>query len=163
MTAGNLTRRGSHFTPEFQRAARAKVKRESLQRAGAAGWASCAARYGNAWAGQVAAAWRRDHPSSLERQVSDWLHEFCVAFEREVAVDGVYADFVVADFGLVVEVDGARWHGQERQAQDAFKDDVFAKHGYHVLRLLEADIKSGAAHAQLDQALHGTEAPWLNS
>lgn len=156
-------RRGWHFTPEHQRAARARVKPESNRANGAKGWAACAARFGSGWAGQKAADWRRANPNRPTRIVMDWLNEFCVSFELEVRITDVYADIVCKDFGLLIEIDGEYWHSsEERQARDAFKDQVFARAGWLVLRLAEADIKSGEAKTQLDYALHNSMAIWRN-
>src|SRR5881409_2992333 len=72
--------RAKSFTREFQKWARSHVKRESLQRAGRLGFAMLAAKYGLQYATERVARWRREHPSSLERIVMQWLTELGEVF-----------------------------------------------------------------------------------
>jgi very-short-patch-repair endonuclease len=167
--ATKTNRRGWNFTPEHQRMARSKVRPESNRANGAKGWAASVAKYGVSWASKQLAAYRRANPSSIMISVMDWLTEFCVSYDVEVQIGtphgAVYADLVVPDFGLIIEVDSTTFHashhqlhGEDRAAKDAYKDQVFAQRGWLVLRLSEVDIKSGAAKDTIDLALHSKRA-----
>ena len=72
---------------------------------GKKGWQATVARYGQLFAGQVLAKWRRDHPSQLERTVIAWLDDFQVTYQREVQIGDdrsvAFADFVLVDLNPV--------------------------------------------------------------
>jgi very-short-patch-repair endonuclease len=148
--------------PERQRQVRAKVRPESNAANGRRGWEATKAKHGASFAAATAASWRRANPNKPTRQVMAWLDEFCVAFELEREIGGCYADVACPDWHLVIEIDGARWHGitpfgEDRRGRDRYKDDTYRVHGWRILRLTEADIKSRAAFDQLDLALHGAQ------
>ena len=165
MTTTTPSRRGWNLRvlnadPERQRQVRAKVRPESNAANGRLGWETTKARHGTRMAAQLAAAWRRKNPNRPTRQVMAWLDEFCVSYELEREIGTVFADVACPDWHLVIEIDGAAWHGvtvhgEDRSGRDAFKDDTYRTHGWRILRLSEADINSGAAFDQLDLALHG--------
>ena len=155
---GQPSQRGAHFrSSDLQRELRSRVSSEASSANGKKGWLATAAKYGADFAAQTLARWRREHPSKLERQVSVWLDEFQVTYEREVQIGKrliLFADFLLADIKLVIEVDGQRWHGQDHKARDVRKTRCFQRNGYVVLRLSEKAIQSGAAKEQLDVAIH---------
>jgi very-short-patch-repair endonuclease len=101
------------------------------------------------------AAWRREHPSALERKVIAWLDAHGVAYTREVYVAGQWVDFIAEQHTTVIEVDGDKWHrynplhDQDRLGMDTLKQMALASAGYLVLRLSTAAITSGAAFTLL--------------
>lgn len=162
---GLPSRRGENFrSSTVQKELRGRVSRESCVANGKKGWQATVARYGRLFAGQVLARWRRDHPTKLERAVITWLDEFQVTYQREVQIGDdesvAFADFVLVDLNLIIEVDGKLWHskdpmhGEDRPKRDGEKNRLFRRHGYKVLRLSEKAIQSGKAHAQIDVAIH---------
>lgn len=140
--------RGQHLTPEFQRMARSHVKRESLVKAGKAGYAATCKAGKQHIASRKAADWRQEHPTSLEKIVIGWLDELEVRYQREVEIDGFYADFVTGNY--VIEVNGAQWHELEelrpgQKQRDKRKYQTLAEAGYTIIVLPESEIKSGGA------------------
>lgn len=158
---GQPSRRGAHFRdPELQRELRSRVSSESCSANGKKGFLATAAKYGRDFAVRMAAAWRRSRePTDLESQVEAWLDEFQVRYERDAPVGGYFADYLLRDFSLVVEVDGHVWHtnhrlhGQDRVSHDKRKDKVLRRQGYTVLRLPESAIRDGSAKDDLDRAI----------
>ena len=162
---GQPSRRGENFrSSTVQKELRGRVSHESCVANGKKGWQATVARYGRLFASQVLAKWRRDHPSQLERTVIAWLDDFQVTYQREVQIGDdrsvAFADFVLVDLDLIIEVDGERWHtrdplhGEDRPRRDAQKARLFRRYGYKVLRLSEKAIRSGKAHDMLDVAIH---------
>lgn len=150
---GGLSR-AKQFTSESQRAARSQVKKESLKRAGAAGFKAFAAKNGIEAAAKRFADWRRAHPSVLERIVRAWLDDLDVFYISESVLDGytIYPDFLIMSHGLVVECDGRGWHAM-RADYDRWRDQLLRRAGYTVLRLPEDQIRDGRARALLLAAL----------
>lgn len=142
--------RAAQFTSESQAAARAHVRPESLSRAGKRGYLVTVTRYGPQHAADKLAAYRRAHPTSLEKILIAWLDDLGVTYRREYAVDGCYFDFYLPEQTLLIEVDGAAWHGQtvhgeDRVSRDTWKTHTAAWGGYRLLRLAEAEMTTGAA------------------
>lgn len=133
--------RGSNLTKEHQQFARSRVKRESLVAAGKKGFAATAGRYGRDFAGNFAAKYRLDHPTSLEVSVQETLTKMGHTAQREVKIGKYYVDFLVGN--VVVEADGAYWHQDKRR--DHNRDRAIKRRGYLIVRLSEAAIKSGMA------------------
>ena len=161
---GQPSRRGENFrSSTVQKELRARVSRESCAANGRKGWQATVARHGRLFAGQILAKWRRDHPTKLERAVMAWLDEFQVTYQREVQIGDdesvAFADFVLVDLNLIIEVDGKLWHskdplhGQDRPKRDAQKARLFRRHGFKVLRLSEKAIQSGKAQERIDVAI----------
>ena len=158
---GSPSNRGAHFRdPEFQREMRSRVSSESCSANGKKGFLATAAKYGRDFAVRMAAAWRRSrNPTNLEGRVEAWLDEFEVPYERDAQIGAYFADYLLRDLNLVVEVDGHTWHtnhplhGQDREAHDKRKNRVLRRHGYRVLRLDEASIRNGSAKEELDRAI----------
>lgn len=152
-------KRAEQFTPESQRAARAHVKRESLQESGRRGQAVMLARHGEAFRTEHLAEHRRLHPSDLEIVVLGWLHEMRVPFRRDVPVAGGRFFIDLTFDRIALEVDGRHWHtnnghhGEDREARDAEKDQVLAEAGYTVIRLDEAAIRDGSARTRLAEII----------
>ena len=146
--------RAKQFTSEFQRAARARVKRESLQAAGRKGYRRACETQGPDHAARRFANWRRAHPSPLEIIVRRWLDDLNEFYVSEAVLDGytIYPDFLLMGRGLVVECDGDGWH-RMRADYDRWRDQLLRANGYTVLRLPEKKIRDGSALDTLKQQL----------
>lgn len=147
--------RAKSFTPEYQRQARARVKRESLQAAGRRGQQRLLERHGEEFRAECLAIHRRAHPSDLEIIVMAWLHRLGVSYLRDVRIGPYFADFLVER--TVIEVDGEHWHtnnghhGEDRETRDRAKDEILRALGYTVIRLSEASIRDESARDVLVQ------------
>lgn len=98
--------------------------------------------------GTVAA--RLAKPTSIERTVASMLSASGVKFDAEHRIGRYVVDFYVPAKGLVIECDGTYWHSKpDVKARDAIRDEWFARHGYRVVRLTEAEIRSGLSLARL--------------
>lgn len=158
---GQPSQSGAHFrNSELQRELRSRVSSESCSANGKKGFLATAAKYGRDFAVRMAAAWRRSRePTDLESKVEAWLDEFQVHYERDAPVGGYFADYLLRDFNLIVEVDGYVWHtnhclhGQDRVSHDRRKDKALTRCGYNVLRLPEHAIRNGSAEDDLDRAI----------
>jgi very-short-patch-repair endonuclease len=146
--------RAKQLTPEHQRKARSHVKRESLVQAGKRGYAKCCAKFGEDFAARRVAAYRRDHPTCLERIVMVWLDEMGVGYAIEEPIDDVFVDFLA--FGThVIECNGETWHTcaaphfEDRPARDQRKHTKLERLGYHVLWLSERAILDGSGRKLL--------------
>lgn len=146
--------RARSFDRDYQAAASARVTREGRQKAGRASFDALVRKCGSKEAAmERLAQYRREHPSCLERTVMAWLDANGIPYEHEVCVAGWWCDFVVGN--TVIEVDGEAWHtntelhGEDRKGRDALKDMALAANGKQVVRLSEADVKSGAFEQQL--------------
>ena len=142
--------RAAQFTPEFQAAARAHVKHESLVASGRKGYATAVRNHGPQFAADKLAEYRRKNPTSLERILIAWLDDLGVCYRREYAVDGCYFDFYLPTFTLLIEVDGDAFHGQtvhgeDRVSRDAWKNHAAAWAGYQLLRFSENALTTGDA------------------
>lgn len=93
--------------------------------------------------------------SSLEVAVAAHLDALGVTYQSQVRVHRFLVDFRIGN--LIVEADGAYWHGRpEVIARDARKDAAVFAGGDRMLRLTEAEITAGD-FSRLDAAL--IEAP----
>lgn len=139
---------------EWQKEQRAKVKRESLVKAGKAGYqATCRAGKQHI-ASQKAAKWRLEHPTNLECAIISQLELLGINYRREVEINGFYADFVINHY--VIEVNGQQWHELEQlrpgqKERDGHKYRTLADAGYTMIVLPEQDIKSGKAQEVLSK------------
>lgn len=132
--------------------------------AGSGAQAVCRVRYGEHYAQRRLAAWRRKHPTGLERIVTGWLDQAWLAYatECELVPGRAFADIVVrtADGAqLAVECDSLTfhsvhpYHGEDRPAHDRERDEQVTAAGFRLLRLPERDIASGAGRAVLSEAI----------
>lgn len=151
--------RAKQFTTESQRAARACVKRESLQRAGAAGYKRACETQGPDHAARRFANWRRANPSPLEIIVRRWLDDLNEFYISEAVLEGftIYPDFLLTGRALVIECDGDGWH-RMRADYDRWRDRLLRANGYTVLRLPEKQIRDGSALEILKSHLGGQHA-----
>lgn len=94
------------------------------------------------------AAWiksSRPRSSSLERTVAALLDALGIQYVAQESIGRYVVDFFVASRRLVIECDGLYWHSRPgMKERDARKDELLNALGYTVLRLPEAQIKSGA-------------------
>lgn len=148
--------RGKHFTPEHQRAARSKVKRESLVASGKKGWKATYAKNPEK-AGRILADWRAANPSTPESIVDAWLAELGHVPDKEVPLHGLYLDRVIGQ--VAIEVDGAGLHNANapdadvRLANDRRKESLCYALGLTLIRLPEVEVKNGSARQTLMENL----------
>lgn len=151
--------RAKAFDAEYQRAARSHIDSAECARRGHLSFDRLVARKGRAGALEHLANYRREHPTSLERRVMEWLDAHGVAYKREVSCAGVWVDFLLDDGTSVLMVDGRMWHTmddlhrRDYAGRDAIQDMALEANGYRVLRLTESDINSGAAFERLEREL----------
>lgn len=139
--------RAKAFTPEYQRAARARQSPESLAARGRKGYAAVVAKVGKAGALKIIADYRRDHPSAGESKLAAALTAAGIGFAREVVIGDCIADFVIHETQTVIEVDGGNWHDANK---DALRDpNVFFKTGCRVTR-----IQAGGNRDELSQIVN---------
>lgn len=81
--------------------------------------------------------------SSLELMMSRAFAAAGVKAEAQYQLDRCAADFAFPEKRLIVECDGAYWHGRpEQKKKDARRDAWLRARGWKVLRLGEAEIKA---------------------
>lgn len=147
--------RAKAFTPDYQRATRAALPREAAARGGRNAFAAACKRYGIDGALEHLAAYRRAHPTKLERTVMAWLDEHYYSYEREVRIAGIYCDFLISKTRIIIEVDGHMahtmhpLHGQDRASRDLIHGMALATAGYTLIRLDESDIKNNTYPGKL--------------
>ena len=98
---------------------------------------------------------RKNRPmSGLEQKVADLLDDLKIEYEREVPLkypgSGFrYYDFCLYDYGVLIEVDGAYWHGERKKIDysslmakknDMTKNWLAKKSGYNLIRIKEKEI-----------------------
>lgn len=141
--------RARAFTPEYQRATRARQTSEMCAAKGRKAFAALVRKHGQAGALEHLAAYRREHPSKLEQTVMAWLDQHNISYEREPLVNGIYCDFLLTGTKTVIECDGAIWHElhplhrQDRASRDLVHGMALATAGYTVIRLTGAAIEDG--------------------
>lgn len=134
--------RATQFDSEFQQNARSHVKRESLQRAGRAGYAQVGGEVWRCEQSEKARQWRLAHPSEPERWVIEILMEhlsLTVSYDREYVIEGDEraVDFAMPDERCVIEVVGHQYKasfGETAPRAGKFADKIawLASLGYHV-------------------------------
>lgn len=87
----------------------------------------------------------------LEAAVMVALNERELPYFVHMPVDGFIADILVPSLKLVIECDGAYYHGQ-RNGTDETRDADLAALGYETVRLSEAEIKA-KDWARLDETI----------
>ena len=92
--------------------------------------------------------------SSLERIVADMLDELKLEYEREKPLKYMqgwrYYDFSLIDYKVLIEVDGAYWHGDignkpsyagmMAKKNDITKNWLAKKEGYTMVRIKEKEL-----------------------
>lgn len=101
---------------------------------------------------------RKKRPMSyLEQKVADLLDDLKIEYEREVPLkypgSGYrYYDFHLYEYGILIEVDGAYWHGERKKIDypslmakknDMTKNWLAKKSGYNLIRIKEKEINEG--------------------
>ena len=89
----------------------------------------------------------------LEQIVADLLDDLKIEFEREKPLKYLqgwrYFDFHLIEHGLLIEVDGAYWHGDNQKPSyvammakknDMIKNWLAKKSGYNLIRIKEKEI-----------------------
>lgn len=120
--------RARSFTSEYQKAARAKMPQEAVERAARAGFRAVCERKGGFTRNRMferAIAYRLEHPSRPEQIVDDVLGELLIGRWREHRLcKTVYrtADFFLPELRAVIQVHGGQHYtrrGDETEAQFA--------------------------------------------
>ena len=92
--------------------------------------------------------------SNLERQIADMLEDLGLEYEREKPLKYMqgyrYFDFHLVDYGVLIEVDGAYWHGDVgnkpsyagmmAKKNDVTKNWLAKKDGFKMLRIKEKEL-----------------------
>lgn len=141
----------------FQCAQKAKAKQ---------GFAAMAGRFGHRWAMRHVQAYREANPTRPELDMADLLADLGVYFRREVELSTkahgrkkwtCLLDFVVYHDGreFVIEVDGEHWHSMPGRAQlDRRKNRLLKRRHIPLLRVTDADVKSGRGEPMVIEFLH---------
>ena len=92
--------------------------------------------------------------TSLEQMIADLLDDLKIEFEREKPLKYLqgwrYFDFHLIEHGLLIEVDGAYWHGDNQKPSyvammakknDMIKNWLAKKEGYKLIRIKEKQLK----------------------
>lgn len=86
--------------------------------------------------------------SSLELAVESVLAELGEPFIPQFQIGAIFTDFYLPNRKLIIECDGAYWHGTvEAKAKDHRRDWFLRRRGFRIARLAEADIKRDCASA----------------
>lgn len=94
------------------------------------------------------------NPSSIEITVRALLDSIGVAYTPQASIGRFTVDILIPEKRLVIECDGSYWHGLPGVAEkDAKRDEWLRRHGYDVLRLPEAEIKSGSVTERVKKAV----------
>jgi very-short-patch-repair endonuclease len=105
----------------------------------------------------------RRNPTEPERRLWRHLSNSQLAghkFRRQSVVGPFIADFLCAQAGLIVEVDG----DTHDEAKDRLRDDWLGEHGFYVVRVTNYDVMSnmeGAIHV-IASALSQAPRRWNN-
>lgn len=101
---------------------------------------------------QVAhAEYRRDHPSSLERKMIEWLAELGWIedreYRREKMVAGWCCDFVFEGKLAIIEVNGDAWHtngfhGEDKEGRDRQKRSDLRVYGWRLLEITGSEMRN---------------------
>jgi len=92
--------------------------------------------------------------TDLEQMVADLLDDLKIEFEREKPLKYLqgwrYFDFHLIEHGILIEVDGAYWHGDNpkpsyvammAKKNDMIKNWLAKKEGYKLVRIKEKQLK----------------------
>lgn len=134
-----------HFTSEFQRWARAHVKRESLQRAGRAGFKAAGGKLGWEKVNEKARQWRLDHPSGPEKQVMAILDAHGENYTREFPFGNRSIDFAWPEKMFGLEINGHQYkksfgEDHSREETQAFKLRELTAAGWKIVVIHNDEI-----------------------
>ncbi len=90
--------------------------------------------------------------TSLESMTRSVLMQLQVTYEQEVKIGRYSVDFLLPQFRLIIECDGAHWHRNHRR--DTRKNRYIKSQGFRLLRLDEVSIKEGKAKTKIDAIIH---------
>ncbi|WP_456762972.1 endonuclease domain-containing protein [Bradyrhizobium sp. USDA 4011] len=87
-------------------------------------------------------------PTSLERILYDALSTLGLTFERQRRIGRFVVDAYLPTEGVAIEVDGEYWHSRpENIERDKRKDDAFRGYNIPLVRISEAQARSGIIEA----------------
>jgi very-short-patch-repair endonuclease len=109
-----------------------------------------------------------EQPRFEGREAERLFYELCHDHGLPIPQAGVFVagyeiDFLWADLGIAVEIDGSAVHGTQKAFQaDRTRDRVLAAHGIHVIRVTWSDLTSNpAALARQLQAIRAARARFM--
>lgn len=143
----------------YQKSIRAKVSSASCAANGAKGYKALVDAGKGDLAGKMAADYRFEHPSDLERIIIGCMQLIGKPIDRahrEVKIGRYYVDFKYGD--IVIEANDDTWHtldfhGEDRPAHDQGKYAYLRAQGHTVIILAEQVIRSGQAFRILSDVL----------
>ena len=82
--------------------------------------------------------------SSLEQLFEKWLIEEKIEYQKQFRIHGVFADFLLPDYNIIIELDGLYWHCELRAKDDYHvnKRFLYKSLGYIPLFFREDEIES---------------------
>ncbi len=97
---------------------------------------------------------RKPHPSPIELIVRNFLDKLNVRHRNNIWFGRKEADIVIDKCKLIIECDGWTHRTMEKvKTNDKFKDKLFKKLGYKVLRLRGIEIRDGSFKENLEELL----------
>jgi len=80
--------------------------------------------------------------SSIEKLMAKELSKIGIIFEEQVPYHGMFLDFYLPEFNIVIECDGEYWHSlPDNKKRDKKKEALLSQEGYNLLRFSEKEIK----------------------
>ncbi len=140
------SKRGAHFTREFQRYARSKVSSEACARNGRLGAQATIARYGQQFFFDNWRVWKLANPSQPEMLLIGILSTLRISFVREWQIPGSFytLDFYLPALNKGIEIHGRihdRLNQERRAANDVNKRELLARAGVSCLWLDQEDLQ----------------------
>lgn len=83
--------------------------------------------------------------SCLEQIFEKWLIEQNINYTKQFAVENKFADFLLTDYNLIVELDGLYWHSELEQKDNEYhvkKRQIYINNGYTPLFFREDEINN---------------------
>lgn len=83
--------------------------------------------------------------SCLEQIFETWLIEQEMNYKKQFTIENRFADFLLTDYNLIIELDGLYWHSEIEQKNNNYhieKRDLYIKNGYTPLFFREDEINN---------------------
>lgn len=83
--------------------------------------------------------------SYLEQIFEQWLIKEKINYQKQFMIENKYADFLLTDINIVIELDGLYWHSeaeQEKHNYHAIKRQLYIDNGYTPLFFREDEINN---------------------
>jgi very-short-patch-repair endonuclease len=85
-----------------------------------------------------------------EKRARSFLEAAKIVFKQQVKIGRYWVDFLVGS--VIIEIDGERWHGKDREPYAKKRDEFLQSVGYAVIHIPASKVSS-ALVAQIDSAL----------